>query len=291
MKWNSVVIDVNSMDVEEAKAYIGSHPSDSFQLVDVRQPEEYSKRHLPGATLLPLEDLVDGKGNLDKMKPVLLYSRSGGRSLVGAQWLTTQGFSEIWNITGGIKAWQGEAAFGHYKLNLNLLDPEADFPDAISMAYAMEEGLQLFYILLARETKEEMYKRLYRKLAAFEVDHKRDLSQMYSITQGKELIQKEIEEHDGQIMEGGGYADITLIKTLANTESAYDVFSLAIAFEAQALDFYSRLSTQAVRPEVKKFFLEMADAEKKHLLFVSKEMDKYIEQEKRFSNNEIHDNK
>ncbi len=279
MKWNNVVADVNSMTNEEAKAYIGNHPSDSFYLLDVRQPEEYSKRHLPGATILPLEDLVSGKGNLDKEKAVLVYSRSGSRSLAGVQWLTAQGYAEVWNIEGGINTWEGEAAFGHHELNLHLINPEVKFPDAISMAYAMEEGLQQFYIMLARETEEEIYKRLYRKLAAFEVDHKRELSRMYSISQGKELIQKEIEEHQGQIMEGGGYADITLIKTLANTESAYDVFSLAIALEAQALDFYTRLASQTARPDVKKFFLAMADAEKEHLVFVSREMDRYIEQE------------
>ncbi len=279
MKWNNIITEINSMGVEEAKSYIGSHTSDSFQLVDVRQPEEYSKKHLPGAILLPLGDLIEEKGMLDEKKPVLLYSRSGSRSLAGAQWLNSNNFSDVWYIEGGIEAWEGKVAFGHYTLNLNLLNPEVEFPDAISMAYAMEEGLQQFYMMLARETKYEMYKKLYRKLAAFEVDHKRELSQIYSLTQGKEFVQKEFEEHQGQIMEGGGYADMTLIKTLATTESPYDVFSLAVAFETQALDFYVRLSAHAVRPEVKKFFLKMADAEKEHLSIVSKELDKYIEEE------------
>lgn len=264
------------MSVDDAKDFLQSHAAESFQLVDVRQPEEYNKSHLPGAILLPLAELVADRGILDKEKPVLVYSRSGQRSLAAAQWLSSQDYSQIWNIEGGIQAWQGKLAFGHYELNLNLLNPEAEFDDAVSMAYAMEEGLQQFYIMLARETKDEIYKKLYRKLASFEVDHKRELSRLYSISEGKELIQKEAEQNQGQILEGGGYADITLIKTLANTENAYDVFSLAIAFETQAMDFYTRLSTHATRPEVKKFFLEMADAEKEHLKFVSKEMDDYI---------------
>jgi sulfur-carrier protein adenylyltransferase/sulfurtransferase len=280
MKWNNVMNEVSTISVDDAKAYLDSHPSDDYQLVDVRQPEEYSKKHLPGARLIPLGELADGKGGLDKLKPVLVYSRKLARSQAAARWLNSQGYSEVLCIEGGISAWLGELAFGHQELNLNLLDPEVDFQDAISMAYAMEEGLQQFYILLARETKEEVFKKLYRKLASFEVDHKRELSQMYSISQGKELVQKEIEEHHGQILEGGGYADITLIKTLANTESAQDVFSLAAAFETQAMDFYTRLSAKAVKPEVKKFFLEMADAEKKHLAFVAREMDLYIEQQK-----------
>ena len=77
-------------------------------------------------------------------------------------------------------------------------------------------------------------------------------------------------------MEGGGIANETLIKSLANTSSVHDVFSLAIAFETQAFDFYVRLSKHAVKKETKTFFLEMADAEKEHLAFVTKEMDNYL---------------
>ncbi|MBT6504848.1 MAG: hypothetical protein HOK67_33675, partial [Deltaproteobacteria bacterium] len=47
-------------------------------------------------------------------------------------------------------------------------------------------------------------------------------------------------------------------------------------FEIQAYDFYVRLSRHTVRPEVKSFFLEMADAEKIHLAFISNEMDTYL---------------
>jgi rubrerythrin/rhodanese-related sulfurtransferase len=281
MKWNTIIDEVGSISVEEAKAYFNSHSSASYQLVDVRQPEEYSKRHLPGSLLIPLGDLIEGKGELDKEKTTILYSNSVSRSTAAGQWLNSQNFREVRYLEGGISAWYGELAFGHFDLNLSLLNPEAEFEDAISMAYAMEEGLQQFYIMLARETKDEVFKRLYRKLASFEVDHKRDLSRIYSISQGKKLVRKELEEHEGQILEGGGYADITLIKTLANTESVEDVFGLAAAFETQAMDFYTRLAAKAAKPEVKKFFLEMADAEKKHLAFVARELDLYLQQENR----------
>ncbi len=276
MKWNSIINKVETISIEDAKAYFNSHGSDEYQLVDVRQPEEYSKRHLPGSLLIPLEELIEGKGGLDKEKAVFVYSGGNNRSLAAGQWLNSQGFREVRYLEGGISSWYGELAFGHFELNLNLLDPNVEYEDAISMAYAMEEGLQQFYIMLARETEDEAFKRLYRKLASFEVDHKRDLSRIYSISQGKEMVQKEFAEHDGQILEGGGYADITLIKTLANTESARDVFGLAAAFETQAMDFYTRLAVKAEKPEVKKFFLEMADAEKKHLAFVASELDQYL---------------
>lgn len=284
MKWNNVINEVGAVTVDDAKAFFNSHSSDSYQLVDVRQPEEYSRRHIPGALLIPLEDLVEEKGGLDREKTVFVYSNSASRALAAGQWLNSQGFREVRFLEGGLSAWYGELAFGHFDLNLNLLDPEAEFEDAISMAYAMEEGLQQFYVMLARETEDETFKKLYRRLASFEVDHKRDLARIYSIAQGKKLVENELAVHEGeQILEGGGYADITLIKTLANTESAADVFGLAAAFETQAMDFYIRLAARAGKPEVKKFFLEMADAEKKHLAFVNRELKLCIEKQNKLA--------
>ncbi|MFH2132520.1 MAG: rhodanese-like domain-containing protein [bacterium] len=276
MKWDSVFTAIKSISTADAKSYIESTATGSYQLIDVRQPEEFMKQHLPGALLIPLNDLIAEKAVLEKEKPTLVYCKNGDRSMAASQWLINQGYKDIRHVEGGIDAWLGKKAFGHYGLNLNLLKQETEFPDAISMAFAMEEGLRLFYMELARETSDETFQKLYRKLASFEVEHKADLSRKYLSVEGKELIQKEVDERHGQIMEGGGFADITLIKALGKTEEMSDVFGLALAFEIQAFDFYVRLSQHAVRPTVKDFFLEMADAEKKHLAFIAKEMDKYL---------------
>jgi len=276
MKWNNVVTDVKSISIEKAKDYIQTTAADAFQLVDVRQPQEYNKEHLPGAILAPLNELMGGTVNLKKELPLLVYSREGERSLAAAQWLITQEYTGVQIIEGGLNRWNGYKASGHSELNLKLIKPDAEFPDALSLAYAMEEGLRLFYIELARETKEDVFKKLYRKMASLEVEHKQVLAKRYSISEGKELIQKERENHEDQLLEGGGYADITLIKTLANTNNAHDIFSLALAMETQALDFYIRLARQAIDEKSETFFLEMADEEKKHLVFISAQMDKYL---------------
>lgn len=279
MKWDNVFTEITSISTADAKSYIENTATESYQLIDVRQPEEYTRQHLPGALTIPLNDLVAEKHVLNKEKPTLVYCTRGERSLAASQWMVSHGFQDVRHVEGGINEWIGNKAFGHFELNLNLLNPQTDFPDAISMAYAMEEGLRIFYMELARETKDEFFQKLYRKLASFEVEHKAELSRKHLTVQGKELIQKEVEERHGQIMEGGGYADITLIKTLANTEEISDVFGLAMAFEIQAFDFYFRLSQHAMQPAVKSFFLEMADAEKEHLAFISKEMDHYLKQQ------------
>lgn len=44
-----------------------------YNLVDVRQPAEYEKGHLPGARLIPLAELESRLGELDPRKPTIVY--------------------------------------------------------------------------------------------------------------------------------------------------------------------------------------------------------------------------
>ena len=61
------------MDTEEAKAYMAEHEEGTFTLLDVRQPGEYEKSRIPGATLMPLPELADRLGELDPDKPIIPY--------------------------------------------------------------------------------------------------------------------------------------------------------------------------------------------------------------------------
>lgn len=64
---------VPSLTAEEARAFILGHREGTYTLLDVRQPKEYEKAHLPGARLIPLPDLPAGLADLDPRKPTLVY--------------------------------------------------------------------------------------------------------------------------------------------------------------------------------------------------------------------------
>ena len=57
---------VKSMSTEKAKTFINEHQEGSFTLLDVRQPSEYEKEHIPGAKLIPLPELKDRISELDE---------------------------------------------------------------------------------------------------------------------------------------------------------------------------------------------------------------------------------
>jgi rhodanese-related sulfurtransferase len=77
-------------------------------LLDVRQPDEYARGHVPGARNVPLQKLRDFSLEVaDRDTPVYLYCLSGGRSLRAATALKGVGFTRVYDL-GGINGYTGE---------------------------------------------------------------------------------------------------------------------------------------------------------------------------------------
>lgn len=75
-------------------------------VVDVRTERERSHAAIPGSIHLEMSDIFRGNYTLQQDAPVLLYCAVGGRSYAAAKWLRSRGFLEIYNLDGGIEAWQ-----------------------------------------------------------------------------------------------------------------------------------------------------------------------------------------
>ncbi len=78
------------------------------QIIDVRTPGETAQGMISGAREIDINDPAFQKkiGTLDKNKPVLVYCRSGGRSGRAMAILNQMGFKEVYNLSGGMLAWQ-----------------------------------------------------------------------------------------------------------------------------------------------------------------------------------------
>ena len=62
-----------NMKPGELRDYMASHQVGSYTLLDVRQPGEYQKRHIPGAKLIPIGELNQRLDELDPEKPTIAY--------------------------------------------------------------------------------------------------------------------------------------------------------------------------------------------------------------------------
>ena len=77
-------------------------------VLDLREPGEFSAGHIGGARNIPLGTLKSRLGEIDKWKeqPVLLHCATGNRSQSAAATLKAAGFKDVFNLRGGLGAWQ-----------------------------------------------------------------------------------------------------------------------------------------------------------------------------------------
>ncbi len=94
---------VKEVQPDEAHKLLQGNPA--IQFVDVREPWEYEKVHAAGVKLIPLGEVPDRVGELDKGRPVLCICAKGGRSMKACNFLLGQGFSDVTNVAEGTKGW------------------------------------------------------------------------------------------------------------------------------------------------------------------------------------------
>ncbi len=92
--------DAPEVSRDEARKLI----EDGAQLVDVRADHEWEVGRIAGATHLPLAELAERAGEIDKERPVVLYCRGGNRSSMATTALTDAGYDAA-KLTEGIVGW------------------------------------------------------------------------------------------------------------------------------------------------------------------------------------------
>ncbi|MGI9044819.1 MAG: molybdopterin-synthase adenylyltransferase MoeB [Gemmatimonadaceae bacterium] len=79
-----------------------------LQLIDVREPWEWDISRIPGARLIPLAGLESELRTIDPAREVIVYCKSGARSLRAAEALIEHGFPRVANLSGGVQRWSEE---------------------------------------------------------------------------------------------------------------------------------------------------------------------------------------
>jgi rhodanese-related sulfurtransferase len=75
-------------------------------ILDVRQPEEWNEFHIPGSTLIPLDQLALRVDELPHDQEIVVVCRSGNRSAQGRDILLDAGFTQVTSMAGGVAQWR-----------------------------------------------------------------------------------------------------------------------------------------------------------------------------------------
>jgi rhodanese-related sulfurtransferase/rubrerythrin len=266
MRWKQFFTPVKAMDAAEAKEFMSRAAVDSFTLLDVRQPEEYESEHIPGSRLIPLPQLSERLSEIDAAKPTIVHCAIGGRSRIAAQFLAAKGFKEVYNLSGGIKAWNSEKAIGPEDLGIALFSGMESPQETLVVAYGLEEGLRSFYESMVPKVRSEKARQLFGKLSGIEVKHQDRIFSEYARISGAAVSRDEFASGIvAAAMEGGLTTEEYLARYQPNLENAAEVVSLAMGIEAQALDLYQRAADRAKTAESRTMLVQIANEERAHL--------------------------
>ncbi len=257
---------VESLTPEQAKDFMNKNSEGSYTLLDVRQPKEYEESHIAGAKLVPLPQLTDLYTDLDRDKPIIVYCAIGGRSRVAAQMLAGKDFQKVFNLSGGIKAWNGELAQGPQELKMDLIKGDETPVEVVALAYSMEQNLGNFYRLAQGKVSDTKVIDLLASLASIEEKHKDFLVDLYQKLEPESESRQTLETRSSNtIMEGGFDTNLFLQQNEKFLEAESDILDLAMMLETQALDLYLRFASRINDADSETTLNKIADEEKQHL--------------------------
>jgi sulfur-carrier protein adenylyltransferase/sulfurtransferase len=183
------------------------------------------------------------------------------------QFLAGEGFREVYNLKGGIAAWQGFTTSGPMEMGMAYLSGDEKPADVVILAYGLESGLWLLYNKIILATPDAQVAGLLGRLVGVEDAHKRMLFSLYRkldpAIHSREQFESLVFLKD--VMEGGFRIEEFIEQNRSAFASRVDAVSTAMMLEAQALDLYMRYSQQSTDQSCKKIFYTISEQEKAHL--------------------------
>lgn len=253
---------VPALDTGQVRRYLDERAPETYTLLDVRQPEEYSEEHIPGAKLFPLGELPGRIDELDRGLTTIVYCRSGARAGSATGLLQNAGFADVWNMTGGMLAWQGLTATGAPEAGASIFDDASDTADVIGLAWALEDGARLFYEKMAAQYADAPVGKLFEALSSAEEQHKAALRKLYAESTGNDIEPPRPEGLE-PMMEGGIPLDTAF--SWAEGRPARDALELSASVEINAYDRYLQAAASRTDDASKEVLLRVAREEKTHL--------------------------
>jgi Rhodanese-related sulfurtransferase len=101
------------MSAADAEKFLNQSPPPDAVVVDVRTPSEYMAGHIPGAKLVPIEELEGRINEVPRdVKTLFVVCQGGTRSAAACEILSKSGFTNLVNIYDGTASWPGKKEVG-----------------------------------------------------------------------------------------------------------------------------------------------------------------------------------
>jgi len=271
--------DFSIMSADDLRLYMRNHQEKEYILIDVRQPQEYSTSHLPGAKHIPLQNIVNDFSEIPDDKDLIFYCASGARSRMAAM-LVSEGSvtnRDLFNLNGGIMSWSGKTL--EEVPRVRTFDRAKTLPQFLETVMNMEKGAGKLYQKICDMYLPESFSQTFKTLASVELSHAKMIYLVYmKVTDTlPSSFESLYDQLDGDIIEGGESLE-TFLEIMSDTpqnNSCLFLMELSLGIEYAAYDLYRTLANQKTDdPEMAGIFLDIAQAEKGHMRMIADAIEK-----------------
>ncbi len=267
MQFQNLFGAVPSITPAEVKAMIDSKPTETYCLLDVRQPMEHQQARLPGSLLIPLGELHARVGELDQTKKVVVYCRTGSRSASATSMLMSAGFDKVLNMEGGIVRYNGLVASGPPESAAACFSPSMTALELAATAWVMEEGTIQFIEALCQGILNNHEPALFDRILEAKRAHQSMLADLAN------ELRDESEDLDfptGVVEMPAESVMVGCIKVSqaidwAGDKQMKDLLELMMTLSANTFDFYLRLGRATSLEQERRVFELLANEESQHL--------------------------
>lgn len=183
-----------------------------------------------------------------------------------------RGFTEVYSLAGGLRAWDGVKAAGPPQQGLFLVSGQETAAGLLAVAHGLECQLGEFYRHLAAQLADPGARELFEQLSRVEKKHMAQVRAMFEKADPSPQEQQAL-EGPGQGSLEGGFTPGHLLKAYPPASlDREQAISLAMMIETQAMDLYLRMA-QARGGQAQEALMELAQQEKDHLARLGRLMD------------------
>ncbi len=266
MKLTDLFRKVETITPVDAKKLIDGAKPGELLILDVREPAEYERGHIPGARLIPLSILPSRLDEIKTDKTTITYCAHGRRSSSAAALLKGHGSNKVYSLDGGITAWNGAVAKGELAAGMFLIENLKTIDDFIALAWALEYGNVHFYNTAKDIVNDAEGKKLFGELVKAEDKHKSNILKAFREMRGADISPSYLENMSSKgVMEGGVFIKETLEWLNDNNRSIKDILELSMQLETNSLDLYFKIMNETDSADIKAIFSSIIEEEKDHL--------------------------
>lgn len=258
---------VNSILPDEVRKIIKEKSTDEYCLLDVRQPGEYEQGHIPGATLIPLAELQSNLNRIHPDRMTIVYCRSGNRSRSGVGILIGAGLENVYNMEGGILAYNGLVAAGPPEAGVFCFPENMTPEQLIAMAWYIEDGSQRYLDAVKDIAQDQDIKDAFISFTDHKIAHKQSLSQLFQKISGQsvgdDFPTSVLQRPPHKVM--AGCVSVPEAINWSKDKEISDILDLLIGLEANTFDLYLKLGRQVESDRARSVFMELSEEEVRHL--------------------------